>query len=319
MGGSLRKMTQAFTISERPAMAEKPRFQVRMVGANVSPETVRATDLAEFVTLIEDAILAADPGAKSPDRLDEAKVSLVRIEEGSNKLTFAVMLATMPIVATLCEAIASGSFERMPRASHQKFHEISKQAASRHWDVEFVADTAQHIPTAVISAERPVSAPASLIIVEPTMIWGRLMRVGGAKPRGELRLLDGDLLYFDLTTEMAKELGDRLYEEICVEGDATFEAGSRKLVGFKATRVTAYAPGKTPILETFREIARITKGCWDEVDIIHASQEQASPGQEYKSSRAKAYLARLGEAGEKLMLPAPALAEYLVGIPAEFA
>ena len=110
----MRKMAQAFTISERPAMAEKPRFQVRMVGANVSPETVRATDLAEFVTLIEDAILAADPGAKSPDRLDEAKVSLVRIEEGSNKLTFAVMLATMPIVATLCEAIASGSFERMP-------------------------------------------------------------------------------------------------------------------------------------------------------------------------------------------------------------
>ena len=89
MAGNVSKVIQAPPISERPAMADKPRFQVRMVGTNVSPETVRATDLAEFVTLIAGAIAAADPGAGSAEALDEAIVSLVRIEEGSSKLTFA--------------------------------------------------------------------------------------------------------------------------------------------------------------------------------------------------------------------------------------
>ena len=267
MAGNVSKVIQAPPISERPAMADKPRFQVRMVGTNVSPETVRATDLAEFVTLIAGAIAAADPGADSAEALDEAIVSLVRIEEGSSKLTFAVAVATLPIVATLCEAIATGSFERMPRASHQKFHEISKLAVSRHWGVEFLADADRRIPPAVISAERPVSAPAPRLISESTMIWGTLIKIGGVKPAGVLRLSNGELLTFEITKPMAEELGERIYKEVSLEGDATFEAESGKLDGFKATRVTAYCPQKTHILDNLRELAEISKGRWDGVDV----------------------------------------------------
>ena len=51
--------------------------------------------------------------------------------------------------------------------------------------------------------------------------------------------------------------------------------------------------------------------------IIHGIQNVGAPGEEAKSVMAKAYLAHLFESGVKLVLPTPALAEYLIGIPSE--
>lgn len=251
-------------------MAEKPRFQMRMIGEAVAPETVRASDLADFVSDLEAAISAATPEAEAIDQeqTQEAIVSLVGIERGSSNLTFAVSSAAFLSVRAISQAIATDDYRTLPPKTHERMHQISNQAIRKGWSLEFVEDEGSLISAAVISCDHPVPPPAPTVVTAPTTIWGELMRVGGAKPRAEIRLPNKELLYFDLTREMAKQLVDSLYEIVSIEGEGTWTLGDRSLIGFKATRVTHYRPERSSILDAFKELADLAKGRWDNVDAV---------------------------------------------------
>lgn len=248
-------------------MIDKPRFQIRMIGERVAPDTVRAGDLAALVENLEAAVTAAGgPEALSIDS-DEAVISLVGVENGSNKLTFAVAQAALVSVSAISVAVSTADYRRLPPKTHEKLHEISKQAARKDWAVEFVGDSRMQITSAIISSEHPIPPPARTTVSAPTTIWGRLMRVGGAKPRAEIRLPGGQLLFFDLTAGLAKQLSDGLYETVSVEGIATWTVDTRELTDFKATRVTGYRPEKTSLTGAFEQLALAAKGRWDTVDV----------------------------------------------------
>ena len=257
-------------------MAEKSRFQLRMIGERVTPETVRAGDLADLVADLEAAIIAANPEPVDGVDIGEATVSLVGIEAGSNRLTFAVLAAALPWVGAITEAISSDRCDRLPARSHERLHKISKQAERKGWAIEFDGDRERNIAEATISAEHPVPPPTPSVATGQTTIWGRLMRVGGAKPRAEIRLPDNNLLYFDLSEQLAKELSEGLYETVSVEGVATWDVDSGSLTDFKATRILSYRPEKSNLVRAFEELAAASKGRWDGVDAARYVDELRS-------------------------------------------
>ncbi len=64
--------------------------------------------------------------------------------------------------------------------------------------------------------------------------------------------------------ELVKELGDRVYETVALEGEAVWDPETWELVDFRATRVLPYKPND--LLAAFRELAAATGGAWDGVD-----------------------------------------------------
>ncbi len=172
----------------------------------MSPETVRASDLAEFLVQFEKAILETVIARKDlPEAaMRDLTVSLIAIQSGSECLTFALTGEVMFGAGLLSKAHSTSDYSQIPTRAHDALHRISSQAVKNSWTVEFVEDRYNNIRSAIISQEHPVPPPRIVTAKGDTTIYGRLIRVGGVRPRGMLALSDGSYLYIDLTEAMAR-------------------------------------------------------------------------------------------------------------------
>jgi hypothetical protein len=168
-------------------------------------------------------------------------------------------------VSAISHAVAAQDYHTLPPSAQLELATLSKQMVKRDWVVEFLADPALHIEHAKISTEHPVPEPLPPpSATGTTVVFGRCVRVGGAgAPRAEIRLPEGNLLYIDVSEEMAKELARRLYDEVCIEGRATWRTTDWTLLDFKAAHVTDYRP--TGLVEAFEQLARAAGGRWNNV------------------------------------------------------
>ena len=243
-----------------------PRFNIELIGADVSPETIRASELAEFVTNLETAIVetATAHGLPVPEG---AIVSLVGVEEGSNRLTMAVVGAVVAAAGAVSAAVKSGNYADIPVPAHSALHDVSTQAVRREWLVRFSENRQLGIQAATISEEHQVPAPPTPAVASgTTTVYGRCIRVGGVIPRAEIRLEAGGLLHISVSERMAKDLAVRLYELVCIEGTALWRTADWSLQDFTATRVLPFR--STDPADAFERLAEAAKGRWDGVDAI---------------------------------------------------
>jgi hypothetical protein len=244
---------------------------IKLSGEGVSPERVRASDLADFLVQFEKAIVetALANAEITPERIEDLIVSLVAIESGSEALTFALTGEVFPGASLISRAIAEHDFSDLPVKAHQALHEISNQAARKDWTVVFVPDSTYEIREAVISEADPVPPPKIITALGDTTIYGRLIRVGGVRPRAMILLPDDSYLYIDLSESMAVELAskERLYRDVGIEGAAKWRVDTWEILEFKARRITAYQPQKTNLVETFEALAEAAGDRWEGVDV----------------------------------------------------
>lgn len=237
-------------------------------GPDVTPETVRASDLGALIIDYERAILAAagiDPGG--------VVVSLIGIDTGSDALTFAMPRKALRGAQRNSRAVQSGNYGRLDPRAHAALAEMSRKAAARDWRVVLKGNSALKLPDAEISKEHPVPpVPEPQAARGTTVVYGELLRVGGEPPAAWLRTMDGDKVNVDLTVEMAKQLAHRLYEQVGIEGEVEWNRADWKIAKFRATRITAYR--ESPILQAFNELAAAAGNAWDDVDPIEFVRKQ---------------------------------------------
>src|SRR5262249_38810990 len=88
-----------------------------------------------------------------------------------------------------------------------------------------------------------------------------------ATPRAELRVANrSSLLYVDVSEEDAKFLGQRLYDQVVLEGVATWDPETWAVREFRVSRVTEYRPGR--VADAFRALAEVSEGIWEQVDAV---------------------------------------------------
>ena len=153
---------------------------------NATPETTPLGELAKLIEKLDVAIIetARDRNIELPE--DEAVVSLVNIEKGSNRLVFTLAHFMWPILAELTHSIEEGDFVALPSKAHNALYDISRQAKKQHWDVLFPEqqghknqDQMYHIQKTEISTQRPITPPKPQFIKGTTTIFGMCVRVGG--------------------------------------------------------------------------------------------------------------------------------------------
>lgn len=243
----------------------KASFEVVLTGEGVSPDTTRAGDLAELLQNMEKAIVetARSEGIKIAD---EPVVSLVGVEPGSNRLQLAIASMVVPAASLLSHAVADKNYDRIPRTAHEAVYAVSNQASRKKWAVSLLLEhDAPEIVSATISEENAVPAPpASPAISGTTIMYGTCIRVGGVKPKAEIRLAGGGMLYIEVSEDIARQLAISLYEEVCLEGEATWSTKDWSIEGFRATGVMAYR--RTDAETAFRLLAEAAGSRWDDVD-----------------------------------------------------
>ncbi len=243
-----------------------PSFRITISGSGVLPETTSAADLAAFLRNIDEAILETAKAQGVALGGDDI-VSLTRIERSSNRLTFTVAAALLPVASTLSHAVQNKAYEVLPRKAHAALYEVSKLAINKKWQVGFDEDPSLNISGGIISEQNEVPAvPPAPLVEGTTSIYGRCIRVGGIKPKAEIRLYHGGSLFIDVSEELAKELARSLYEEVCIEGTAKWNTEDWTIEEFKGKYISIFRP--TDAASAFAELAKLAKGRWDGLDAL---------------------------------------------------
>ncbi len=252
-------------------------FKITISGTDVLPETTHVSDLAEFLVNIETAI-SEKAKAQGVEIGEGEIVSLTGIDRSSNKLTFTVAAILLSHAVSVSQAVETNRYEELPRQAHGALHEVSKQAVKLKWKVKFDEDRVTGIRGGTISEENQVPpAPPAPHVEGTTTIYGRCIRVGGIKPKAEIRLYQGDVLYITVSEAMAKELARSLYEDVCIEGRARWNTEDWTIAEFEGRRISEFRA--TDPVTAFQKLGAAAGGRWDGIDAIGYVKSLRSEGE----------------------------------------
>jgi hypothetical protein len=233
---------------------------ILLVGETLQPETVALRDLLSVLEdldqLITRASRHADQAAKA------SNLTLARIERGSIAITLDGDASHVQGIAFLVETIAKDD-PRAPQWLRRHARSLWRFAVHNDCEIriaarDFVASTAFLGPH-----REPLRPPQ--ISGETTMV-ATVLRAGGRRPpTAQLQLVDGTKTTIALADEaMARQLGERLYETVALEGQAVWNAMDWSLDFFTATRVSEYQAAS--VASTFAALAELAGSRWDDVD-----------------------------------------------------
>lgn len=245
-------------------MEQSVSFEFRIVGNELTPETLRLTDLAAVIAELEKAI-APVISRDSPEVAENVIISLKSVEDGSAKLKLFSrnFVAAQAAFIVLALAVKEKTFAKLPEESVKSLHSLRQLSRKKNWTFEFRKDPRRKLPLAQIT---PLSSieQASRTIKGFTTVYGQIIRTGGIQPKVLIQLLDGSLLSCDVEKTMAISLGSRLYASGRFNGEATWdlEAGYR-MTDFRITQASdfvqasiqqAFAGLSQQIGEYFRDV-----------------------------------------------------------------
>ncbi len=255
------------------------RFQLKIKGENVRPETVSIGDLLDAVRCLERAA-AATSAARAVGKEADLKLSLVGVGDGSDLLTLAASGPTLKSVGIITEAVRDDDFTRLTRSAVGQLRKMWQQARDAAWEAyEFLPDGNGVVP-AVIRADE--SFLPIRTFDEPGEVYGVCIDLGGKRrPTARVQLLDGGIVTVLLPSKaFANGIGDRLYKPVCFEGVATWDDATRTLVGFKARAITEFTGDasragdlKQDVVGAFERLAAAAGNRWDDVDPDEYVQE----------------------------------------------
>lgn len=243
----------------------RERIEMVITGPAVSPEVVPVGLLTQVLTRVEKAVVTYARSRCSDQAVEGMSLSLVDVRPGSEGLTFSVPEPLVPAIVGIAEAIESDSLTDLPHAVWDELHQLATTVASQGWGFKIEAHPERGIPEARLDATfRP--PPAPVLVQGATTLHGRCLRVGGAtQPRAEVRLsTSGRLLNADLTEEVARQLATRLYEEVVLEGQATWDVETWEVESFRVVNVIDYRAGDP--MRAFQDLADAAGSRWEGIE-----------------------------------------------------
>jgi len=239
---------------------KKYPFSLKIEGEKVSPETTPWKDLKEIVDNLEESVNAIASNYKG-----EKFFSLVGLKPGSNSLNFALSRTSARCMSKITESIAENKYHLLPIKSHQNLIQLSKKAVVNNWKINFLENKLLNIPPAVITPETLVPDIWEQRTSGTTTIICECLRVGGAEPRAQVRLSTGEIKYFELSRELAKKIAERLYEMICLEGEAVWVGDEWHLGDFKPKKLLPFQD--IDPVAAFEKLRHAANGNFDNIDV----------------------------------------------------
>jgi hypothetical protein len=244
-------------------------MEIRFIGKDLFPETIRAKELADIISNTEDSLTNIIVKENPNISLDNLIIGLVSIEEGSAKLRFksSIQVVALSAFTLLSASLANNDFTKLPSASINSLKNISDFTKRRNCVAEFRSHADSEIPLASITPSTEIIIPESYYLEGETILYGRVERVGGVKPKIVLRITDNQTVHCDASEALAKEIGRKLYSWVGLLGKAKWNTEDYLLDSFKIEKVTEYQD--TPLLKGTTELSSMVgKYLKDKIDVI---------------------------------------------------
>jgi hypothetical protein len=169
-------------------------------------------------------------------------------------------------------SISNNDFSKLPIASIKSIKSISEFTQKRKCIAEFRVRADSANPSATITPESQIKIPESYYLEGETILYGRIIRVGGVTPKVVLKITDKEAIHCDVTELLAKELGHRLYSWVGLKGKAVWNIEDYSMDSFKVDKVTEYQ--ETSLSKGIAELSSlIGKYLKDKTDVIKTVSE----------------------------------------------
>lgn len=253
-------------------------FGLKLEGKDLLPSKLSVHELTDLLLAVERAVVKTaihlQPGLDE----EQAVISLVEIAEGSTSLQFASALpATTTAFQRIGQAISSRSYTELPSVTIDALREIHKYSQERQALIGFyLYENSQRTRLAEIRFDVDLNLPLINRVRSNTVIYGRLTRVGGNPPKARITQLNGEAISCFVSEQLAKRIGNRLYEVIGLAGEAEWDADDYSLLYFKANDITPYE--ETAIKAAIKELRESAGPAWDRVKDVNAYIEELRRG-----------------------------------------
>lgn len=243
-------------------MAEETEIlELKFEGGGVNPSTVKPHEIADLIRSFEDALLFTIKENNSEIDTDQLLFSFEDIKNESLGLRFIPKKIVGIVISSyisISTCLNSGLFHTLNNDT-LKALKIFTKFTKKHNCVGYLKRNGETLSTLTPTTEIPINK--NILIKGETTIFGTLIDVGGNNPNVHLRINDEYELIFDITLEKAKQLANKLYEKVSLNGTAKWDAENLKIVDFKLNEISDYTPSST--YEAIKKLRKLTNGYWN--------------------------------------------------------
>ncbi|HHY38834.1 MAG TPA: hypothetical protein GX507_07925 [Clostridia bacterium] len=247
-----------------------PVFEIQIVGEGIYPESIPIKNLVDILTSVNDAIseLVEQKLQRSKDTSFLLGLkAITRSKSAVYEFTSNRPDLAEDAVNTIASALVDNRLTDLPPGTQEGLYKLADFALARGARVNFAKPSGEILAcideSTVISFKTPMASGE-------TVIYGRVIRVGGVEPKIRLILDDGSQVTCTATEDQAKQVARRLYETVGLKGFAEWDTDNWSLKAFSVGEILDYV--ETPITLAFKELAEAAgPEAWsDVVDIVEA-------------------------------------------------
>ena len=205
---------------------------LRLTG--MKPSDIRAGELAKIIISFEDMIASTVQRSRPQISKDELGVGLVKIEDKSIGLEFSTKLPELTVSAydIITDSVAKGNFLELSGDTLQSLREIHSFIKAKNCEGELFSRNGKTVLKAILLPSTEI--PQHPKVTAQTIIYGRIVRVGGVDPRVMVEQASGKTIFCRVKDEdLARKLGERLYMWAGFDGLATLDSDSLEILEFR--------------------------------------------------------------------------------------
>lgn len=243
-------------------------LEIRFVGNKIAAEHIRSRDLANVLEAIDDMFASVITSQYPHLTKKDIVIGLVNIDRGSVSLQFCPQLRepAQEAFEIIASAINEDFYDRLRNPTIDALQKLVNFSHANNCNTEFRINKNQPKPLAKITPETNIK-PSPKLSGE-TILYGKLLRVGGKTPKIWLELPDGNDFFCETNEPLAIDLAARLYTWVGLKGDARWNSRDHTIDSFYAREITLYQ--NQNITETFNAIRKYI-GNW--ISEIHDVDE----------------------------------------------
>ncbi|MBT1698259.1 hypothetical protein KK083_15305 [Fulvivirgaceae bacterium PWU4] len=234
-------------------------------GPNIKPEAFKAREIATIILSLEESLKAI--AIKENPELDPEQlfISLVHVKRESNGLGFFPSVKQLGgAFLILASCVQDQSYERLPLRAIEGLKDLQKIIIQKPNCVGSFVSGQERISQ--IKPSTKIEVPDYGHVTGETVLYGVIQRVGGVVPKIFLRQHNGESLSIDVTEEIARKVGSRLYTAVGLTGLATWSPNDNKILSFKVSGILDYE--EVPNIQAFSELRNRVGKYWDEIENI---------------------------------------------------
>lgn len=250
-------------------MAESGEIlELKFEGNKVNPETVKPHEVAELIINFERALLSTIKQESPEINTEHLLFSFHSIENRSLDLKFithAAKDAVFKSYSLISLAITTQNFKELNYDTVESLQEISKFTKRHECIGQFKRND---FSLATFNKDTQIEFDKTNELKGETRIYGKVLRVGGENPTVNFKVNNEYKITFNVKESFARDLATKLYDDIGLDGIATWDIKSYQVTNFKINKIINYEP--KPLKETFSELRKLIGKHWDKIDDVNS-------------------------------------------------